>query len=281
MSDISSPEQTAIRYKPKDLFPSPEAVIEHFQPDAWGKDRFGNRFFSSRDLAYTDRSDQHSVKAGLLVSPAGENFIKTNPHILRDISRGLATATGDSFAGYPKDFVEISPGRKIKHLNSGGQSAVFIMETGESKYLVKIKKGVAPGFVDVTQPYTNEMLQVQSLAADLEPNLKELGVRLPDYLFASPVVAVRKYEEGEESTEVEINEKFRQLNELVRNYISDQRSNGNSLWKHILVDMRSPLGDLRTQNFIRNHQGELVWIDPVYYSSKKDTGILTFTKSMV
>lgn len=267
MTGISSPEQTSIRFKTKDLFPSPNAEIRHFQPDESGKDRFGNRFFPS-ELAYVDRADKKAIKAGLLVSPSGEKFIKTNPHILTDLSRGLALATSDSFAGYPKNFVEIGPGRKIKHINSGGQSAVFIMDILESRYLVKLKKAPAPNLGDATQPYTNEMLQAQSLAKDLAPNLEELGVRLPDYLFVSPTVAVRKFEEGEEPKEEEIREKFIKLNQLVTSYIAEQKNLGNSLWDNIAIDMTSPLGDLQTKNFIRNQQGKLIWIDPLYYQAE-------------
>lgn len=256
MTDISSPEQTATR--PKDLFSSSETVIEHFQPDESGKDRFGNRFFPSKE----------GLASGLLVSPAGEKFIKTNPHILTDLSQGLALATSDSFAGYPKKFVDIGPGRKIRYFDSGGQSAVFIMDVLGSQYLVKLKKAPAPGLGDATQPYINEILQMQSLAKDLAPNLEELGVRLPDYLFASPTVAVRKYEEGEEPKEEEIREKFIKLGTIVTNYIAEQKNLGNSLWDNIAVDMKSPLGDLQTKNFIRKTSGELVWIDPVYYQDK-------------
>lgn len=72
----------------RNLETNPEVSIRHFKPLEGGRDRFGNRFFKSPELAFTDREGEKS-KAGLLLSKTGEEFIKNNPGILRKLEEGL------------------------------------------------------------------------------------------------------------------------------------------------------------------------------------------------
>lgn len=73
----------------RDLVVNQNAEFDLFHPVVGIRDRFGNKIFSSKLLAYPNRREKASVKAALLMSPSGESFVKRNPGILRDIDRGI------------------------------------------------------------------------------------------------------------------------------------------------------------------------------------------------
>lgn len=71
------------RYLPEEVFKEPNATVRHFAPEKGQRDRFGNRLFVSRNLAYLDGVGKE-VKAGILISPEGQKFITQNLGILKE-----------------------------------------------------------------------------------------------------------------------------------------------------------------------------------------------------
>lgn len=77
-----------VRYRREAFEMNPQAPVKHFEAKGGGRDEFGNRLFRSPELAYSDR-EREKVKAGLLMSPEGQQFAKEHPGILGKIEKGL------------------------------------------------------------------------------------------------------------------------------------------------------------------------------------------------
>ena len=92
MADILPDEQ----FGSSKLIKEPKAKILHFKPNPeTGRDKFGNRIFTSPEFAYQDR-EHHLNKAGLLVSQEGEVFIKSHPGLLKNLDHTLVVAQKDN-----------------------------------------------------------------------------------------------------------------------------------------------------------------------------------------
>lgn len=255
------------RYADSKLVIDKSARIKHIVRQEENRDIFGNRIFTSADKAYQDREGDN-VKAGLLISPEGESFVRTNPGILTNIDKGLVeleyTLEKDTFKR--KTQVDLGEGRKMTYLTAHGQSSVYLLEVGKEKYIVKTKN-YASGetFATAAQPYINEMLQTQTLAHSLKNKLAEINISLPTYMFASGQISCMKFEEGNKPEMQEYRESFEKLRQLSSDYILQQQNNDVDLWKNMAVDL-----DLRTdvtRNFKKRSDGSLVWIDPFLYDA--------------
>ena len=102
----------------------PEVSVKHFQEVKDGRDRFGNRIFASSELGYTDKQGDE-VRAGMLVPPQGQRFLRQNPRILKDITAGLSkleTLSADEKKLSASSEVQLGEGRKLRYLASGRQS---------------------------------------------------------------------------------------------------------------------------------------------------------------
>lgn len=263
------------RYKPKDLIKKTKEVsFSQFKPEANGRDRFGNRFFPAKDFSYLDREERMN-QAGILVSQEGENFISSNPGILRDISQGLAKLEprGDGVVLNKK--VDVGDGRTLGRIKSGHQSNVFLLTIGEKKYVVKthIPKKLHQYQKDFYQPYVNEMLQVQSVATDLGRQLRMHNIAMPTFLFASGQVSCSVFEQREEKRTLsyrELEQRVREFTQTLRLYVSGQKAKKVSLWNNIEIDgmSRHSRLDGSHENFITREDGVIVWIDPFIYDNE-------------
>lgn len=104
------------------------------------------------------------------------------------------------------------------------------------------------------------MLQVQSIAKDLAPQLAELEVDMPTFLFATGQMSCTEYVEGShpETTE-ETRKNLKLVESLAGGYTQQQESKGNALWQEIFVDPG------RYSNFLQRSGGKLVWVDPLFW----------------
>ncbi|MBI2626738.1 MAG: hypothetical protein HYW77_00635 [Parcubacteria group bacterium] len=255
------------RYAEQKLREDKTATVKHFKEEKNGRDRFGNRLFRSPDLSYFDR-DYDAIKASLLLSPFGERLIKSYPGLLKEIERGLIEIENTFQEGTmkPKEWVDLSSGAKLKALTRGGQSKVYVLEIGEEKYILKTEVPKMRHFGDVSQPYINEMLQAQSIEADLREELNKLGIKMPTFLFASGQVSCIKFENGTEPSQEEVLAKASKLVELLVGYIKKKQIEKDELWKNIRIDLANRLKmAIKTDNFIKKDDGSYVWIDPFYY----------------
>lgn len=245
--------------------------ILHFEPTINGRDRFGNRIFTSQTYSYTDRENQ-LVKGGLLVSEIGLLFLKNNPQFLKIISAFLDTADEQSD---PERIIAINENCKARFLAKGGQSLVFMIEIGNSKYILKTERAKKESEkFNPSQPYINEMLQSQSVSEDLKHELKELGIEMPEFLFATGQMSFIKYAEGEtlqNEDNIFLSDKINKLGEVVQKYIQDRLNEGVTLWNNIRIDIRKwHNSSINLENFIKKKDGTVVWIDPFYYLEKTE-----------
>ncbi len=239
----------------------------HKEPKA-SRDQFGNKLFSSDKYCYFDNEGIETT-AGLLLSPAGEQMVKTNKGILEDIERGILIMTKERHAGTlkNKEHAELGNGRRMTLIMRGGQSQVYRLETGTESYVVKINAATHIGMARVDQPYINEMLQCQALAQDLQEELAAAGISLPTFMFASGKVSCTEFIAGHQPTEAELMIALRK-NNLLRKLTAYlmKKHRTDPLWKSIEFDLVNSLNDrLKTDNFIKRDDGDLVWIDPVFY----------------
>ncbi len=265
-----------------DLHPvSQEVGIKHFQPEKDGRDRFGNRIFTSKDMGYVDKAGDE-VRAAMLVSPEGQEFVRQNPGILQDIERGLGQM--QEFASSEKGLralgrLNLENGRTMEYLASGALShALLLTVEGKNgaetrKYVLKIKNkdpNRRSYMEKYPQPYINEMLQLQALGTDLKADLDPLHVHFPTYFFASGQVMCTEYIEGgiPEDNKIMV-PLLGELSKRLNTYINKQKGKKNPLWKNVWVDdfiatYIVPAG----HNFVKTVDNELYWVDPIVYEKR-------------
>lgn len=241
--------------------------IRHFLPVSGGRDRYGNRIFSSRNLpgllgrlrrpGYLD-SEGHKTRAALLVSVEGERLIRENPGILNGIDEGLTKLQSGV------EVVELGENQTLKSFSRGAQSFVSLLEIGNRKWVIKTRRKKSD---NVSQPFINEMLQIQALQKDLGPELAKINVELPTYLFASGQMLCRSFAEGTHPSvnDADFTEKWGMLNDLIRDYVEKRLIERDHLWSGIILDFLTVDGFRKTNNFIKKPDGILACIDMVYF----------------
>jgi hypothetical protein len=239
---------------------------ENFIRENGAKDRFGNQYITSKEFSYFDNAGQEN-SAGILISPDGQKFIADNPRILHDIEKGLISFA--NYSGNIYDFkIDLGQGRSLQFVVSGSQSQFYILKINDQKYAIKVHLSeTAEGHRKIDQPYINEMLQTQAVAADLKNDLERLGIKMSSFLFASGQVSCTKYEEEGDRSNVVVRvvvEKITELFNLVDRYINGKKKERNPLWNHIEIDFHmNP--ETMFRNFIFKKDGSIVWIDPFLY----------------
>ena len=257
------------RFHDRATFKDPSALLRHVDIDPkTGRDRFGNRVITSPELAYLDRENR-STKAAMLVSAEGERFLKSNPGILKELDRGLQEMMDKRKQGKSSKGVsiELDQHRRLTHVGNGAQSEVFKLETSSGDYVIKIHVNRS----QLQQPYINEMLQIQSLAAEEKEALSAVNIDFPQYLFASGQVMCAEYAPGPAEFSEDFTPVYYAATVIAEDFISQQKMNGNELWKNIHIDKIQRIGNVASDygipasNFRRRLDGSLVWIDPVAY----------------
>ncbi len=275
MDKLPSDQISTTRYLVDELKVDPKATILNFEPGVDGRDEFGNRVFSSH-LSYLDRQDR-KVKAALLVSREGEFFIRENKGVVRDIDLGINSFAKkmisddlvlDQLRGQS---IEITPDRTMTMLDSGGQSAVFILDVSGpviGKYIIKTGKLLTAEYSKMGQPYINEMLQVQTLNKIFGDKFKMAGFRLPQFLFASGHVSCSLYEGNFGNINMDDYKNFRKnrkLNRELRSFIAARHREGDLLWDGVDFDLTGNSKFLPLSNMVS--KGNLaVWVDPFIYT---------------
>ncbi|MBY0376687.1 hypothetical protein K2P96_01810 [Patescibacteria group bacterium] len=254
------------RFYPKEIIRDPEAKIKNFNPEAGGRDRFGNRIFTSKDLAYLDGKGD-KTKAGLLVSPDGQSFLEKNKGILRDIELGIGMLETKGFTRESR--VQLGGGKILEHVTTGGQSNFYVLSVNGEMYAIKTHAPKRDDVSEIHQPYINEMLQTQAVSEDLRDQLASLNVRLSTFLFASGQVSCTKFEHDDPRMhgkgDLELLEK---LDNIMRPYIHQQQDIGNNLWENTGIDIPRDFESRSAtmiNNFRINRDGVRVWIDPFVY----------------
>ncbi len=242
----------------------PETPVQHFTPDASrtdGRDRHGNRLFTSRDKGYEGKTGE--TKSALLVSEQGEALLQTHPGFLHTLDKGLAYMESLPDPSVVREPFNIGDGWTIKYVGKGGQSHVALIEhTNGTKLIVKIKNSQDPKSANLNQPYINEMLQGQALAEDMQEELQAAGVRLPTYYMASGQMILMEYAEGTEhptSLQVDHARLFSQVNEYITSHRDDP------LWTGITADAWDTPAEPWQRNFIQQPDGSVLWVDPFVY----------------
>lgn len=277
-------EQTRPQFRQRELHVNAAAPVRHFIPEAQvteeqlpniPQDRFGNRVFASADKAYLDRLG-NETKAALLVSAEGESLIRSHPGILSGIDAALHRL--DSNRAERASVIT----RNNRHIGTislytdlGSQSDVYLLHLGPETYVIKKHRQDQTTKENGRQPYINEMLQAQSLAADLHDQFVQAGIVMPTFLFASGQLSCTRFEEGSEPRPRHLKAPLSTLLPQVNAYIAQKQREGDPLWSKIKLDssgrqtrfssLEDMLRNLRTSNFIKRKDGKIVWIDPFYF----------------
>lgn len=260
-----------------------EVSTKHFVPLENGRDRFGNRLFPAQDTGYIDKQGE-MVRAAMLTSPQGQEFIGRNHGILRDVTSGLThfyQMRRDITSLKESEEFQMSPGRSLRYLDSGGQSYIYLLtisqptpDEGTSeprRYIIKVRNDYRPDAYYLSQPYINEMLQTQAVGQDFATELSNLGVALPTFLFATGQMSCREYIEGSPpQSSPELEHTLDTLGSTIGPYIANQEKSGNTLWNNIAVDAWISEGAAAGRNFLQSNDGRLYWIDPLVHEQTAD-----------
>ena len=263
------------RFLPKEVIVDPNAPIRYFIPERGGLDRFGNRLFTSEKFAYLDGAG-NKTKAGLLVSPDGQDFMRRDLGILKDVDRALAQmepyGDGKSISDQP---IDMGNGRSLRMLKDAEigrhlQSNIYLLVVDGRKYIIKTHLQSNSIVPDIHQPYINEMLQTQHISEDLRSDLENQRVRMATFLFASGQVSCTLYEEEDaENDEPMVIERFLALQDAVIRYVEEKKLNRDPLWEGVKVDSTKKRrffikesNEWSNSNIRVQRDGTIVWVDP-------------------
>ncbi len=260
---------TKPRFLVDELSKGVDAEILHFEPVSGGRDRFGNRVFSS-ELSYRD-ADRRDVKSALLVSRQGEDFIRQNPGILSDLDRGMNALVSEmktmkfKFFGASKLEIDLAKNRHLSLLGGGNQSQVFVLEVSNKKFAIKTPVSLSAKYAMYSQPYINEMLQIQTIQESLGPELEKANVYLPEPFFASGHISCTNYVDGDTGImDSKTRERVVGACDKVLNFVETKRRSGDPLWKNVDVDW---IGGDRPPLINMIQRGEKIfWVDPVFHN---------------
>lgn len=246
----------------------PDAPVRHVvtkedHPDGKKRDKFGNRLIVSHTKSYLDRAG-NETRAALLVSKKGDTFLGQNPNIIDNIEHGVYVLQN---AASNRE-IDLGNNRSMKRVRSHAhaQSKLFLLETNDKKYMIKTPATVEARHKNFRQPYINEMLQSQTLAADLDKILSQAQIEMPTFMFASGQMSCTEYIEGVKPDGAYLLQKIKPIAEIIEEFIQSQQ---NDLWNNIYQDAFTRIGSelhlLRPDNFVQRVDGTLVWVDPFKY----------------
>ncbi len=254
---------------------------ESFVREKSEKDRFGNRYLtskvlsrfghkspSSEEFSYSDNVGSET-SAGILISPEGQKFIAEHPGILRKIEEGLVSF--ETNFKKPNSTIDLRQGISLQATVAGSQSHVYILRIGAEKYVLKTHIFLEPEEKKLYQPYINEMLQTQTIATDLKSDLEKLKVKMSNFLFASGQVSCTRFEEDVKNYAALDKDRLIDLYLSISNYILEKRYDNDPLWENITMDLpvSSPkLAITALNNFRTKPDGTIVCIDPFIYNTK-------------
>lgn len=111
------------------------------------------------------------------------------------------------------------------------------------------------------------MSEVRELNAYLGNFLSSRGLKLPEYILATPFMSLTKLEEGDHPSVDKVkNLKIRTEDEINAAIAKLTRYNP-TLWKGIKPDYYAGSNfEPRNENFIQRDDGTLIWVDPFYFS---------------
>jgi hypothetical protein len=263
------------RYKPEEIIRKSTTKTENSFPELGQRDRFGNKLFVSRELAYLNGVGE-KVKAGILVSPEGQKFIAENQGILKDIERALILLETNGESVFFEE-IDLGNGRKFQAVKRGRQSNFYILTINGKKYAIKTHTSPIAGIPEAHQPYINEMLQTQNLGEYLERECPDLRVKMSSFLFASGQVSCTKFEDDDKNYDALNMTMLKQLQFNAAFYIDAQKRHyRNKLWENVDLDF-PPVGTPKLavtalNNFRTKSDGTIIWIDPfIYHRPDSDT----------
>ncbi len=267
MDNGRSFDNNRARYLVEDFYQDTNAKVLHFNPQKDGRDEFGNRVFTSK-LSYYD-ADMRPVKAHMLVSVDGQKLISDNPGILKTIDSSLLQISlrlgplGDDQRKV-SDVSVVSGGLTISQLGSGNQSEAMLMELKGKKYVIKTNKSLSRRFDRYSQPYTNEMLQIQAVQKAFASEFKTAGVFIPKILFATGHMSCSEYVQGK-SLKTTDDRKIRELVVKVFEYVYDHNKAGDALWKDVHLDWNNDFGNGPTRVDLIDSGSGIAWVDLFYH----------------
>lgn len=246
-----------------------EAPIRHAETDTkTQRDRFENRIFASKKLFYRDREGNEN-KSIILISPEGQELLGDHAHLLTALDEALLTfgpKVVDRTMVVDKEPHEILQGKgSIQFMAEGGQSMVYRLDIASRSFVLKIHLP----YGTVYQPYTNEMLEIQSVAKDRSQDLSDLGIAMPTIYFATNDIICEEYVPDELEKDDAFAPIFYATATIAEEYIEMNAS--IPLWRNVHVDKNHKSGT-PVQNFRKRSDGTIVWIDPFAYSTQGIAG---------
>ena len=244
--------------------------VLNFNPLENGRDRFGNRLITSPTIGFFNRKDEES-KAALLISTEGEIFIKNHKGILKEIEEAIN---------------QFKQNLQLKNLKLSQGEIEFVLEHNsdiykitlqDGEYILKVptdRSGIRPGyenyFEDVSQPYINEMLQLQEFDEEFGPELDKLGIEINAILFASNSVSLSRFIPGKHPERKNLLPILNSLTPEIEKFIHEREKKNIPLWENIHQDLdRKKPKEAESyparDNFIERPDESLVIIDAFAY----------------
>lgn len=208
---------------------------------------------------------EFSYPLSCFITPEGRTLVNQN-HGLLSVLDGLllqlTTSETETECQYRfKNDSELS----LNRLETRKWSLLFKMIVNKQPFIVKARNLESAGeFYDIWQPFNHELIQVLHLQNVFHEELKRNMMRLPQYLFTSPHVCIRHFEEGTYPNSL----KRSQIDCLINmnDWVRGKRLSRDPLWKCVYFDVFEDSYEeiLRPSNLIQSSDGSITIIDPFF-----------------
>jgi hypothetical protein len=200
------------------------------------------------------------IQGQLLTTGVGEQFLRRYPNILSLLDQGLSMMKST----LTDQTVTLGGNSRITFYTNATQSDIFSLHIMQERYALKKQNPfILDGF---WQPYSMELQQINAVAVELKQQLQAINVRMPTYLLATNQVGLREFVEGDSPTYQQLLPISNSLADLFTRYIRRKKESDDALWKGIHYDIGDEVsGVLKTENFIVDKQGVIVFIDPFIF----------------
>lgn len=232
---------------------------------------FHNKRFTFPEQKILDR-EGNQKSPSLLISQEGRTVIAENKNFLQGLKEALKIVESREQKVFlsTEGTLFSNPEKKqsLSFVAEGSQSQVFHYGVSDQEFIIKIMKESDSTLDDLSQPYQNEMLQIQALHENLGNQLNKLGILLPKTFFASDTVSCSEYIDGRTPTNEELpHSLIYELFQVINQFIDAQKKlDSSGIWDGIQVDIYSKLNGTRLDNFRITQEGKIYLIDPFLFT---------------
>ena len=154
--------------------------------------------------------------------------------------------------------IELDDGISMSFINGGMFSLVYEMNIDGKAYIIKVRNPEMQSLVN----YMSEMNRMNQLDKELSGFLDQYNISVPNYQFATVNMCCRQMVEGEQLTPREAQSIVPLIEEEMNNFVERKKLKNADLWGNTMVDLRDKTGNISGNNFIKQADGKIYFIDP-------------------